>query len=127
MPGTDLEGRFPTFLVLVLEERFSSRTRKRLHLLLNTSPWKGDRNDLIIPPSVPLRLELSVDNESEGERNYQRRDLQVYTPGTGPFRGLGLMESELAVAPIAFEIMKRAHELASAYPRLLDLSIRAVG
>ncbi len=125
VPGTELESRFPVFLVLVLEDR--SPTHKRLHLLLNTFPWKGDRDELVIPPSVLLRLELSVESEESGGDKFQRRELQAYMPSTGLFRGLSLMGCPLAYAPVVFELMARAHELASSYPAILNLRVRAVG
>lgn len=128
VPGTDLkkDRLFPSFVTLVLETNCSA-TRKKLHLLLNTYVWKDERGDLVARPAL-LRLELAIENETHDKEEWQRRDLQAYFPGVGPFRGLDLMEYPLGSTPLALELMREARELASKFPRSINLTpVRAAG
>lgn len=125
LPGTDLVGPFHHYLALLLEDQ--SPGRKKLYLL-KSFPWKDDRGSIIIPPAL-VRIDLAISDEGHmGKRGkFQRRELEYHTPHYGSSQGLDLMESPLAFVPIALEMMARAHELASAYPRFVELDIRAAG
>jgi hypothetical protein len=123
VPGVNLIAPFPAILVMVLEKR-SLRTQKLY--LMNGHPWKTERGDeLVIPPYVLLRLELDIGREEAGDRKYERRELQAYIPGTGPFRGLDLMHHSLASARVAIELIDTAHELARGFDWSVELGIKA--